>query len=77
MNDVNDRAHELRNFLCFMLGTQPVTPLVVGETLINGAFGNFLLDAFKECYPTAKPERAPFVPREPADPLGLLTKHEQ
>jgi hypothetical protein len=72
MADVNDRAKELRAFFTFMLGTTETAPLVVGETPVNGATINALLDCFKCCYPEAKPERVPPPRTTMNDPLGLL-----
>jgi hypothetical protein len=75
---VNDRAKELRDFFTFMLGTTETSPLVVGETPVNGATINALLDCFKTCYPEPKPERPPRVGSEPErDPLGLLAPRTQ
>lgn len=75
---VNDRAKELRDFFTFMLGTTESSPLVVGETPVNGATINALLDCFKTCYPEAKPEpRAPARDGAANDPLGLLAPRVQ
>jgi hypothetical protein len=60
-----------------MLGTTEGACLVVGETPVNGATINALLDCFKTCYPEPKPERLPKVDGDARDPLGLLGARTQ
>ena len=69
---VNDRATAFRDFCTFMLGTEPSKPIAVDGSLINGALGNFLLDAFRCCYPAEPAPRLPgAAPAVPHDPLGV------
>lgn len=71
---INDRAKELREFCTAMLGTTEGTPLQVGETQVNGALANALLDMFRECYPQKASAATVSGARALGtnDPLGLL-----
>lgn len=66
---MNERATAFRDFCVFMLGTTEKTPLMVGETPVNGATISAILDAFKTCYPQEKPPAPLPVHAPTADPL--------
>lgn len=69
---MNERATNFRDFCVFMLGTTDRTPLMVGETPVNGATISAILDAFKTCYPDERPPKLPSAkPDETRDPLGM------